>query len=360
MSEENSNPNKPSEDKNLTFTYSPNFLEWFKNNNCGIVATSYKTNMVYSLGVVHDNTDNIDKLSLWFNWHNRPTAICADGDHIWLSTMHQILKCSNSNSKDDLDEGFDACYVPMVSHNTQHIDGHDFMTKKDGTLLFVNTKFSCISSLSDKYNFNVEYVPPWISRVAPEDRCHLNGMCLDENDNIKYISSVCDSDVQDGWRNRRKGEEGFIYDVQEDKKACENLTMPHSPRIYNGKLWLLNSGKGEFGYVEDGKFVPLVFIPGFLRGLDFVGKYAIIGSSLDRHEGRFSDLMLGDILKEKKIEARCGIYVVDTTNGFIINQIEFDNVIEMYDVKIIKNVQRPRIISFDSEISNSTYRLKKR
>ena len=344
------------EDPELSFTYSPSILSWFKNNECNIIATSYKTNMIYSMGITEDN--GIEKFSLWFNWFNRPTAISVDSDHLWLSTQHSILKCANTSSKENLEEGFDCSFVPMNTFNTNNIDGHDFTTTKDGKLMFVNTKFSCISTLSDTYNFNVEYVPPWISKVAPEDRCHLNGMCLDEDDNIKYITAVCDSDVQDGWRHRRGEADGFIYDVQEDKRVCEHLTMPHSPRIYRGKLWVLNSGRGEFGYVKDSKFITLAFIPGFIRGLDFIDKYAVIGSSMDRHEGRFSDLILGSILEEKKIEARCAVYIVDITNGFILHNVEFDNMKEMYDVKIKRNAQRTRVISFDTDISQSNYRLK--
>lgn len=352
----NENDETNQNENEIYFTYSPGILEWFKNNNCGIIATSYKTNMVYNMGIVKD-TDGVEKFSLWFNWFNRPTALGIHNNHLYLSLNHNILKCSNTNNKENLDDGFDVSFVPIVSYNTNNIDGHDFAFNSDGKLLFANTKFSCISSLSDTYNFNIEYIPPWISRVAPEDRCHLNGLCLDGEGKIKYITSVCDSDVQDGWRKRRSEEDGFVFDVQEGKKVCENLTMPHSPRIYDKKLWLLNSGKGEFGYVENNKFVPFVFIPGFLRGLDFIGKYAVIGSSMDRHEGRFSDLMLGEILKEKKIEARCGIYIVDMTNGFILHNVEYENAKEMYDVKIIKNAQRPRVISFDNDISQTNYRI---
>jgi protein O-GlcNAc transferase len=345
-------------ENDLSFTYSLGLLEWFKHNKCGIVSTSYKTNMVYSMGLVKD-TDGIEKFSLWYNWFHRPTAVGVYQDHLYLSLNNSIAKFSNTNSMEKLDDGFDCSFVPMITYNTNNIDGHDFVFDHNGKLIFANTKFSCISSLSDTYNFNVEYVPPWISRVAPEDRSHLNGLCLDAEGKIKYITCVCDSDVQDGWRKRRGEADGFVFDVQEGKKICENLTMPHSPRLYDGKLWVLNSGKGELGYIEDGKFVPFVFIPGFLRGLDFIGKYAVIGSSMDRHEGRFSDLILGKILEEKKIEARCGVYIVDMTNGFILHNVEYPNAKEMYDVKIVKNVRRPRVISVDNDISQSNYRMPK-
>lgn len=355
MSEEQ----KEQQDPELKFSYSLNLLDWFRNNNCGIICSSYKTHMVYSLGLVTDPTDNMEKFSIWFNSFNRPTALAIKDNKAWLATQANIWQFSNINSLNDLDDGFDCTFSPKLLHCTNNIDAHDFVINKDGKLLFINTKFSCISSLDNTYNFNVEYVPPWITKVAPEDRCHLNGLCLDNDDNLRYITAVCDSDVQDGWRNRRKEEDGFIYDIIEDKVVCANLTMPHCPRLYNNKLWVLNSGKGEFGYVEDNKFVSIAFIPGFLRGLDFIGKYAVIGSSLDRHEGRFSDLMLGGILKEKKVDARCGVFIIDITNGFIVNNVEFDNVIEMYDVKIVKNVRRPRMVDMDHDLRNVNYRLKK-
>lgn len=347
---------KPVNDLNLEFEYSSNLQSWMKNNNTSFVFTSYKTGRIYSFGLTVDPRDNKEKLSLWFTCFNRPTGITIKDNRAYLVTKHSIWQYENINNKDKLDDGFDVSFSPRVIHNTGSIDAHDITIDKDGKVFFCNTKFSCICSPSETHNFNVEYKPSWISKLACEDRCHLNGICTDSEGVVRYITSVCDSDVHDGWRKRRGEEDGFVYDIIENKVVCSGLTMPHSPRVYEDKLWVLNSGRGEFGYVEDGTFKSITFIPGFLRGLDFVGKYAIIGSSQDRHEKRFSGLKLNDILKEKKVEARCGIYIVDITNGYIISTISFNNMKELYDVALIPGARRPRFLDIAHDIDENIYR----
>ena len=47
--------------------------------------------------------------------------------------------------------------------------------------------------------------------------------------------------------------------------------MPHSHRWYQEKLWVLNSGTVEFGFIKlkEGKFEPITFCPGYLLMLRF-------------------------------------------------------------------------------------------
>jgi uncharacterized protein (TIGR03032 family) len=75
-----------------------------------------------------------------------------------------------------------------------------------------------------------------------------------------------------------------VIDVASSEIVASGFSMPHSPRLYDGKLWLLNSGAGEFGVVDpvDGTFTPVCFCPGYARGLAFIGRYAVIGLSRPR------------------------------------------------------------------------------
>ena len=109
----------------------------------------------------------------------------------------------------------------------------------------------------------------------------------------KYVTAVSQADVADGWRDRRD-EGGIVMDVDTNEIVCSGLSMPHSPRFHDGKLWLLNSGTGYFGYadMETGKFEPVTFCPGYLRGLSFHGRFAIVGLSKQRQNRTFSGLAL--------------------------------------------------------------------
>ncbi len=351
-----SKPVNTTNDLNLDFEYGSNLQQWLRYNNTSFVFTSYKTNRIYSIGLTVDPVDNKEKLSIWFTNYDRPTGITVNGNSAYLVTKNNIWKYSNTNGTETDDDGFDATFSHSLIYNVGNVDAHDITIDKDGKVFFCNTKFSCVCSPSDTHNFKVEYIPPWISKLACEDRCHLNGICTDGDGIVRYITTICNSDVHDGWRNHRKEEDGFIFDIIDNKVVCSNLTMPHSPRFYKDKLWVLNSGKGEFGYVKDGIFIPITFIPGFLRGLDFTGKYAIIGSSMDRHEKRFNGLLLEDILISKNIEARCGIYIVDITNGYIISSMSFNNLVELYDVQFMPDTRRPRFLDINHDIEMNIHR----
>jgi len=117
--------------------------------------------------------------------------------------------------------------------------------------------------------------------------------------------------------------------------------MPHSPRCYRGKLWLLNSGTGEFGYVDDGRFQPFLFCPGFVRGLAFYGDYAIVGLSKLRSK-TFSGLGLETRLADQGIDPQCGLMVIDLASGQCVHWLHIDGVVEeLFDVAVLPGVRRP-------------------
>ena len=120
--------------------------------------------------------------------------------------------------------------------------------------------------MSDKASFRPLWRPNFISALAPEDRCHLNGLAMD-GARPAYVSAVSRSDVADGWRERRR-DGGIVIDVASGEIVASGLSMPHSPRLYDGRLWLLNSGTGEFGTVDpaSGAFTPVASAPAMRAG----------------------------------------------------------------------------------------------
>ena len=132
----------------------------------------------------------------------------------------------------------------------------------------------------------------------------------------------------------------------------KGLSVPHSPRWYREKLWLLNSGQGEFGYVDlgQGVFVPVTFCPGYLRGLAFQENYAIVGLSKLREDKSFSPLPFKEKLEAQGIEPRCGLLVIDIQTGKIAHWLLIENEIEeLYDVAVLPGVTRPMAIGFESK-----------
>lgn len=139
-----------------------------------------------------------------------------------------------------------------------------------------------------------------------------------------------------------------MIDIQTHEIIASGLSMPHSPRWYQGKLWLLNSGTGDFGYIENGEFVPVTFCPGYGQGLAFVGDFAVVGLSKPR-DYHFSGLLLGEKLQQKQAEARCGILIIDIKTGNIVEWLDMDTeATELYDVAILPQVQCPMALGFKS------------
>ena len=206
-------------------------------------------------------------------------GLWADGQTLWLSTVYQLWRMENLLRPGVLHEGFDRLYVPKVGYTTGDLDIHDVAVDGDGRVIFVATGFGCIATISDHSSFTPLWRPPFLSKQAAEDRCHFNGLALVDG-RPRYVTTVSTSDVIDGWRDRRR-DGGVVLDITDGRVVATGLSMPHSPRWYRGRLWLHNSGAGQFGSLDPdrGTFEPLTFCPGYLRGLAFVGDYAVVGLS---------------------------------------------------------------------------------
>ena len=347
---------------NPVFEYDCYFLSWLIDNHVSLFVSSYKAQRVISIGSFVDQRDKITKLSMWLTNFNRPMGLTATDKTIWVSASGNMWKFENTGELEDSRENigkFDSNYVIRRGHFSSDIDNHDICTDTNGQVYYCSAAFSCICTTSDDKSFKVFWKPPWISKIVPEDRCHLNGVC--SRDGVpRYVTSVSQSNVRGGWRENRIGK-GIIYDIVENKIVCDGLTMPHSPRWYNGKLYVLDAGTGYFGYVgDDGKFVRKVWLPGYLRGMSFVNnRYVVVGTSEDRHENVFKGLPLGEELTKNDVTAKCGIHVIDMTDFSIPHNLIFtggpDN--ELYDVIAVKGIRRPKLSEINESSNMTNYNI---
>ena len=243
--------------------------------------------------------------------------------------------------------GYDFAYIPRVGYTTGHIDVHDMGLDADGRLIFVNTMFGCLATFSERANFKPLWRPPFLSALVPEDRCHLNGLAMRDG-RPAFVTVVSRSDVADGWRDKRH-DGGCVLDVASGEAVCTGLSMPHAPRWYRDRLWVLNSGTGEFGQVDlaSGRFEPIAFCPGYLRGLTFHGDYAIATLSKPRHL-TFQGLELNDRLTQKSAEPQCGLQIIDLRSGAISEWLRLDGtlVTELYDSVVLPGVRQPMAVGF--------------
>jgi uncharacterized protein (TIGR03032 family) len=199
-----------------------------------------------------------------------------------------------------------------------------------------------LASTSATHSFRPIWQPRFISQLAAEDRCHLNGLALRDG-RPAYVTAFAETDNAEGWRSR-PSQSGVVIDVESNEVVCRNLTMPHSPRMYQGNLWVLNSGTGEIGTVDlkTERFNPIAFCPGFLRGLAFAGPYALVGTSVLRSKTTSVGLALLERLEAEKREARCGVHVIDTRSGKVLHELKIEGgPNELYDVVLLPKIRRP-------------------
>jgi uncharacterized protein (TIGR03032 family) len=238
------------------------------------------------------------------------------------------------------------------------VDVHDLAVDGGGHLVFVNTLFSCLATVSQRYSFVPLWRPGFISKLAAEDRCHLNGVALVDGA-PRYVTACSRSDVADGWRARRR-DGGCVIAVPKglaaggdvaSEIAVDGLSMPHSPRWHRDQLWLHTSGTGEFGYVDlnRGRFEPVAFCPGYLRGLALCDGFAVVGLSKPRDKA-FAGLVLDEELRRRDGDARCGLGVIDLASGDLVHWLWIEGVVtELYDVAVLPGVRRPTALGFKTD-----------
>lgn len=329
----------------LEITTSRQLLSWLAEQKISIALTTYQIGKLYFIGLKPGNA-----LSVFERSFNRCMGLCTTPNGLYMSSLYQIWRFENVFEPGQQQDGYDRLYVPQVGYTTGDLDIHDIAVDRNGQLVFVNTLFSCLAALSEAHSFKPLWQPVFISKLAAEDRCHLNGLAMRDGQPA-YVTAVGRSDVADGWREHRAGG-GVVIDVNTNEIACSGLSMPHSPRWHNGRLWLLNSGTGDFGYVnlQTGKFEPVCFCPGYMRGLSFHGDFALIGISRPRHNKTFSGLALDKNLKTRHAEARCGVQIVDLRSGDVVHWLRMEGVVEeLYDVVVLPGVRRPMALGFKTD-----------
>jgi uncharacterized protein (TIGR03032 family) len=332
----------------LEIAGSRNFTSWLREQRLSLAFTTYQTGKLFLIGTKPDG-----KLSVFERTFERcmGLAVSPDAKTLWMSSIYQLWRFENAiPSGTTAPGGYDRLYVPQLGYTTGDVDAHDIALDREGRPLFVNTLFSCIAAPSESHSFRPVWRPPFITKLAAEDRCHMNGLALRDG-TPAFVTAVSTTDVHEGWREKRR-DGGVVIDVQANEIICRSLSMPHSPRWHDGKLYVLNSGAGEFGTVNlaSGKFEPICFCPGYARGLAIVGNFAVIGLSTCRENRTFSGLALDDALAAKDVQPRCGLLVVDLRTGDIAHSLNIEGIVrELYDVAILPGVIMPGALGFKTE-----------
>ena len=270
---------RPTGQREVRYEHSRNLPAVLEALRITVLVSTYQAGKVVVLGT-HQGT-------LGTSFHNfdhpmglavRPDRLAVAGQNqVWLLDNHpDVARQLEPTGK------YDASYLTRSWQITGPIQAHELGWVGE-ELWVVNTLFSCLCTPDPHYSFVPRWCPPFISALAPEDRCHLNGLAVHEG-RARYVTAIAPTDSPAGWRPHKLGG-GCLIDIDSGQVLTDGFAMPHSPRVYRGQVWLLDSGRGRLVQVDprNGTARTVAELPGYVRGLTFHGNMAVIG--LSAHPG---------------------------------------------------------------------------
>lgn len=323
-------------------TPSPGLAAWLAGAGGSLAFSTYQTGRLFFLGSNPDGGLYAQERQV-----GSAMGLAIDSSTLWVGGRDRIWRFSNTGADQIHGQHYDAIYMPRKSYLVGQSDTHDVIADvrfqgKHYDLLYANTQFSCVAAPDEHYTFRPVWVPDFISELAPGDRCHLNGICARDGE-LAYATVCARSDTPLAWKDSKSGG-GFVIDVRSGETVCEGLSMPHSPRWHEGKLWLINSGEAQLGYVDfaSRSFVPVVMCQGFARGIAFVGAFAVV--SLSRLRPLTGGLVghVNLLLEAQGFYQRCGLLVFNLETGKLAHWLTIEGqVTELYDVVFLPGLRRP-------------------
>ncbi|HLX60778.1 MAG TPA: TIGR03032 family protein [Planctomycetota bacterium] len=356
----------------LRSVHTSSMVDLLRQLNSSIAITTYQAGKVILLRELNG------AINTHFRDFDAPMGLAFDGARLAIGTRHQVwvfynqpdvaerLRSQESGVRDQESKQTgaqltpdsclltpDSCFMPRWSHFTGDINSRDLAWAGDD-LWVVNTRFSCLCTLDRAHSFIPRWRPRFVSSLGPEDRCHLNGLCVVDGA-PRFVTALGQSDAAEGWREHRANG-GCLINVPSGAILANALSMPHSPRWHDGRVWFTESGAGRLSYLDpkSGKPVIVAELPGFTRGLDFVGAYAFVGLSQVRESAVFSGLPITERLTPD--ERACGLWVVDVRNGQTAGFVRFESGIqEIFAVNVLSGMHTPDLITDSEELLGNSF-----
>ena len=358
-------------------TFSPNLPELLLQLNCTLAISTFQAGKVIFISAKNDL--ELIQLPRTFK---KAMGMAVKESKLAIATKEEVIVLANcpglAVSYPKQPNTYDGLYVPRATYYTGQVDIHDldwgfldesvnrgigetenWKTKQftdspvhpftHSVLWSVNTSFSCLAVINDDFSFIPRWKPSFITKLASEDRCHLNGMAMDQGFPL-YVSAFGTGNKPQSWRENIP-DTGVVIHVPSSEIVLKDLPMPHSPRIYDDKLYMLLSATGEVVCAdpEKGKYEVITKLQGFVRGMDKYGDHLFIGlSRLRKNASTFKNLPIAD----KALSA--GIVVIHLPTGAIVAELKYQSTVdEIYDIQVLPDLKRPGILN----TMNDTYKM---
>ncbi len=328
----------------------PGFVQLLQQAGVSLAVSTYQAG---SLVLMREDNG---ALNTHFIEMEKPMGIALRGPRLSIGTGPFVLDHYNMPAvagKVEPADRHDGCYLPRGLHVTGDIDIHEMAFDRDDELWLVNTKMSCLCTLERSHSVTPRWRPPFITAYDLTDRCHLNGLAMRDG-RPAWVTALGAADSPAGWR-ENKAAGGLLMEVETGRMVCDGLSMPHSPRWHDGRLWVLESGAGHLLVVnpDSGTTTVVAEMPGFCRGFDFVGRYAVIGLSQVRETAVFAGLPLTRRCRERY----CGVWIIDTLQGQVVGYMVFSGgVEEIFAVQVLP-ARFPALLDLTHPLVRTSYSL---
>jgi uncharacterized protein (TIGR03032 family) len=314
------------------------FLQVLEGLNCSL-ALSRRPSGVALLGV----TDGVPTLAACLL--PRSMGMAVSGNRLAIATTRELMIFANVTTLSPLypqkPDHYDAIFVPRQSYYTAYCDLHDMAFDKQ-IVLAVNTRFSCLSVIDGYFNFTPIWQPPFVTDFTGDDRCHLNGMAFYDG-KVRYTTALGMTNTPGGWR-ESMADGGILMEVPSGRIVASGLSMPHSPRVIDGQLYVLEGGRGHLLKIDPttGAKQVLATLPGFTHGLAAYRGVLFVGLSKLREKRGPQGLPI----EARGDELVAGVAAIEASSARLLGILEFiTGVEEIFDVQVLPDIRRGEILA---------------
>jgi len=332
----------------VNYEYSLNLPELLNQLDLSVLISTYQAGRVASIGTYQG------QMRVSFAHFDQAMGLTRTATGIAVGARQAIwnLPANREIAPQIKPEGEqDIAFLARSSHLTGPIMGHD-LAFGSNRLWVVNTLFNCLATIEGNWSFLPQWKPPFITELVPGDRCHLNGLAMAENSGTPvYVTALGETNEESLWR-ENKAQGGCLIDVPRGEVILRGLAMPHSPRLYQGNLYFLNSGYGTLNrwHPQTGSTEIIAELPGFTRGLDCWEGHAFVGLSQVRETAVFGGLPLD----ERRNQLRCGLAIVNLSTGQLVATFWFNSgVEEVFAVSVLPGYRNPALIGPDTDLDGT-------
>jgi len=330
----------------FAYITSPEFPELLFDLNASLVISTYQAGKL--LFVSSDG----EKVNLLPRNMEQPMGLALKDNKLAVACMHDTYVLRHDPRMGlgyPRQPGvYDTMFMPHRHYFSGTAQMHD-IGWQGVDLIGVNTLFSCLCRINGEHSFEPVWQPPFITELVAQDRCHLNGMAMLDG-KPKYVTAFGATNNKDDWR-AHKYESGIIMDVESGEIVAQGLPMPHTPRVYDGQLYVLLSATGELAKVDvnAGTYDMVKKFDGYVRGMDKVGDYLFVCMSKIRQIHTFND---SEYAKRRDYQA--GFEMIHLPTGASMSSLKFHRSCdEIYDICVLHGLRRPGMVG----ILDGNYRM---